>query len=102
MPVSSSTRRAVAQPGTHSAGSSAAHGPASLPGSLSHRGPVAALESDLPVRTLPQLLDHEDARFREMATSLQNAQAGFAELLSRISLLEERFGFVEMELAHSR
>jgi hypothetical protein len=47
-------------------------------------------------------LDPKESRFREMATSLQNAQAGFADLLSRVSLLEERFGFVEMELAHSR
>lgn len=102
MPVSSSSRRAVAQPGTHSAGPSAAPGPPSLPGSLSHRGPVAALESDLPVPTLAPLLDPEEARFREMAISSQEAQSGFAELLSRVSLLEERFGFVEMELAHSR
>jgi hypothetical protein len=37
-----------------------------------------------------------------MAICLKNAQVGFAELLSRVSLLKERFGFVEMELAHSR
>jgi hypothetical protein len=62
-------------------------GTPSLPGSLSHRGPVAALESDLPVPTLAPLLDSGDARFREMAISFQNTQAGFAELLSRVSLL---------------
>lgn len=87
---------------TRSTGPSAAPGTPSLPGSLSHRGPVAALESDLPVPTLAPLLDPEEARFREMAISSQEAQSGFAELLSRVSLLEERFGFVEMELAHSR
>jgi hypothetical protein len=87
---------------TRSARPSAAPGTPFLSGSHSYRGPVAALESDLPVPTLAPILDPKDARFREMATSLQNAQAGFAELLSRVSLVEERFGFVEMELAHSR
>jgi hypothetical protein len=83
-------------------GTSAASGTPSLPSSLAHRRPVAALENDVPVPTLAPLLDSEDASFREMAIILQNAQADFAELLSRVSLLKERFGFVEMALAHSR
>jgi hypothetical protein len=91
MPMSSSTHGA-----TRSAGSSAAPGLPSLPGSLSHRGHVAASESDLPVPTPAPLVDPEDARFREMAISSQEAQAGFAELLSRVSLPKERFGFAEM------
>jgi hypothetical protein len=37
-----------------------------------------------------------------MATQSQEAPSGYAELFSRVSLLEERFGLVELELAHSR
>ena len=99
---SATKKQVVTRSGTRSVDSGAAPFPPSLPGNSSRHGPVAALEVTLPASTQVPVSESKEAHLWEMATSPQEVPLGYAELLSRVSLLEERCGFVELELSHSR